>query len=320
MTKLLVLTNSVDGTCDVLVEIFKKYNIPIFRWNIDLWQHYEIVNSYKECLISDPTGRVVDLDDPELFLVWRKPFADQMGFEGLNIEPDDISMAQTQIVKWMQSVVAVMLYGGRVRLIEPYADQRLPKLFQLQHATKFFDVPKYSFSIKSNPDFFGSLTITKPLGNPSIGKKNIFYTKLVNESDLLRPYPWLIQEALVDGVDITCVYINGKCFFYQCDFQRGETSIDWRVEINLEGQSKWHLIDSKRCEEWANGVMAYMQTMRLYYGRLDFILIKNKLYFLECNSNGQFGWLDSPDNKKLHYEFADAVINKTTSINLYCNI
>jgi len=320
MTQILILTNSADGTCDVLAGLFKSRNLSFFRWNIDLWQHYEISFSERSITIADPTGRVVDISNPELFLLWRKPFAEQMSFDGQPFGVDDQSMARAQIVKWMQSVVATMLFENRVRLVEPYADQRLPKLFQLQHAVDFFAVPKSLFSINKNPDSFGPSMVTKPLGNPSVGEKSIFYTRLVDGRDLLRPYPWFVQEALVGGSDITCVYINGNCYFYECDYKRGEESIDWRVEINTQHQSKWRLIDASRCDEWADSVRGYMLRMGLHYGRLDFIFHGERLFFLECNSNGQFGWLDSADEMKLHNEFVDAVINPDTTINFYKNI
>ena len=317
MTQLLILTNSSDGTCDILLELFKSRNVPFFRWNIDLWQHYEIIYSERSISIADPVGRVVDISNPDLYLLWRKPFTEQMNFDRLPISADDQSIARIQIIKWMQSVVATMLFENRVRLVEPYADQRLPKLFQLQHAVNFFSVPQSLFSVQENSNAFGASIITKPLGNPSVGEENIFYTRLVNGYDLLRPYPWFVQEALVGGVDITCVFINGNCHFYQCDYHRDEGSIDWRVEINTKNQSKWHFIDTSLSQKWADCVRGYMLLIGLHYGRLDFIFHNERLYFLECNSNGQFGWLDAADDMKLHNEFVNAVINPSTSINFY---
>jgi len=317
MTELLIFTNSADGTSDILVDLFKKRNLPLFRWNIDLWQHYEILMSERDTLISDPLGRSISISNPNLFLLWRKPFVEQMNFDHSSLGNDDEDMARIQIAKWMQSIVALMNTENRIRLIEPYADQRLPKLFQLQVAVEYFLVPKSLFSLQAGATSFGPSMITKPLGNPSIGKESIFYTRLVNGLDLYRPYPWFVQEALVGGVDITCVFINGKSHFFKCDYLRDKKSIDWRVEINTEQQSKWHPISSKDCKDWGRRVKAYMLRLGLHYGRLDFIHFEDKLFFLECNTNGQFGWLDSADNMTLHNEFADAVIDSGTSTNLF---
>jgi hypothetical protein len=90
------------------------------------------------------------------------------------------------MTQWLRAAVARMMYHGRVRLIEPYADQRL-KLLQLQEARHFFRVPQSLFNTHVGPEGFGPEVITKPLGNPQIGQENIFYTRRVNSGDLFRP-------------------------------------------------------------------------------------------------------------------------------------
>jgi hypothetical protein len=72
------------------------------------------------------------LDDPELILLWRKPFVEQMDFDEDSVAMADQEAARGQMTQWLRSVVAGMMHRERVRLIEPYADQRLPKLFQLK--------------------------------------------------------------------------------------------------------------------------------------------------------------------------------------------
>jgi len=57
-----------------------------------------------------------------------------------------------------------------------------------------------------------------------------------------------------------------------------------------------------------------MQCLGLHYGRLDFILHDDILYFLECNSNGQFGWLDDKNTMALHREFLAAACDPRTTV------
>jgi hypothetical protein len=156
--------------------------------------------------------------------------------------------------------------------------------------------------------------ITKPLGNPQIGEENIFYTHRVSSGDLFRPYPWFVQEALIGGRDITCVYIHGRSYFYECEFARHADAIDWRTEINTPQQSAWHLIEAAITDAWSHSVIEYMRRCKLHYGRLDFILHGDTLFFLECNSNGQFGWLDCADSLYLHHAFLDAALDPATMI------
>ena len=48
--EILILTNSFDGTADIISQILTKKKIKFLRWNIDLWDNYEIIfnqNSFK---------------------------------------------------------------------------------------------------------------------------------------------------------------------------------------------------------------------------------------------------------------------------------
>lgn len=314
LEKLLILTNSADGTCDSLVYLLKQRNLLFFRWNIDLWQNYEISVTPTSFTLTDPTGRKINLGDRNLFLLWRKPFINLMNFDELSVAVEDQNLARDQVRQWLHSVVARMMRDGRVRLVEPYADQRLPKLFQLHEAKHFFYVPQSLFSIDEKPKMFGPMMITKPLGDPSVGDGNIFYTNFINGDDLSRPYPWFVQEALVGGSDITCVYINGRSHFFECDFARSEIAIDWRTEINTESQSSWHPLLSDKIGSWSHDVSSFMTHLGLHYGRLDFILQGDRLFFLECNSNGQFGWLDETGSLPIHSEFLDAALDSRTQV------
>jgi hypothetical protein len=311
---LLIPTNSVDGTCDGLMQIARETGLPVFRWNIDLWQHYETSFDGKHFYLSDPTGRKIDATADEVFLLWRKPFTDLMNFDGLPLVAADQAQAKAQVGQWLQALVALMKPQRRVRLVEPYADRRLPKLYQLWQAREFFAVPPSHFSMREMPTAFGPEMITKPLGDPSVGEQNIFYTRRVDGTQLFRPYPWFMQQALIGGQDITCAYIAGRSHFYVCDYPRDADAMDWRVEINTEQQSGWRALEHPRRAEWEAAVHGYMQRTGLHYGRLDFILRDDTLYFLECNSNGQFGWLDDMETLALHREFLAAACNPATVV------
>ena len=51
-----------------------------------------------------------------------------------------------------------------------------------------------------------------------------------------------------------------------------------------------------------------MREFGLNYGRLDFIEENDIFYFLECNANGQFGWLDDKKTLYLHKKFVEAFL------------
>ena len=155
-------------------------------------------------------------------------------------------------------------------------------------------------------------SVTKALNNSGVGDK-VLYTTKVNQDELTRPYPWFIQEALINGRDVTCVYIKGEVFFYYCEYKRGSKNIDWRTEINKDNQSKWLPLINKNLKQLKKKVCELMNEFELNYGRLDFIEQQDNFYFLEVNPNGQFGWLDfiKNDNKFiLHNKFTDAFLEE----------
>ena len=190
--------------------------------------------------------------------------------------------------------------------IDPIEEIKLPKLKQLKIAKKYFKILPYEFSIiKSHlniPD-----AIIKSLGISEVGKK-VLYTTKVNQKNVMRPYPWFFQKMINKGKDITAVYIDGEVFFYYCEFKRGSDSIDWRVEINQKDQSKWFLLEHKSLNELKEKTRSLMKEFDLRYGRLDFIEENDIFYFLECNPNGQFGWLDDTKTFYLHNKFVEAFL------------
>lgn len=311
---LAILSSSTDATSDVLVELARECGQDIIRWNVDLWRHYDLSFDGHKFLVSDPVGRTADLAACETILLWRKPFLDQMGFEGLDLRADDESQARSQVREWLHAIVSLAGSEGRLRLVDPHGDRRVPKLFQLQVAHSFFSVPRSHFGISGTQSGLGPNTITKPLGDPSVSDGQIFFTQRVDAMDLFRPFPWFVQDALIGGRDVTCVYILGNCHFYVCEFARNEDAVDWRVEINTQQQSRWQPLQHAHLTRWAEATDGFMRRINLRYGRLDFILQDDDLVFLECNSNGQFGWLDDTKSLSLHREFFSAALRARSAV------
>lgn len=308
------MTNSIDGTADALCGLLNEEGTPAFRWNVDLWQHYEIQSTQDRFQVVDPLGRKADLLSETCFLIWRKPFTAQMTFDPRQDGQINDDFARSEMQQALSGIAHWLRMSGRVRLVEPFADRRLPKLLQLRIAPNYFSVPQYDFSILGFSLTIPQPTIAKPLGNPSVGEQAIFYTTAVEPPVLGRPFPWFVQSMIPEGKDVTCVFIQGRCFFFKSEFARSSENLDWRIEINSSSQSKWSVLEHKLLEHWSTQVVAFMNEVGLKFGRLDFILKDEVLWFLECNSNGQFGWLDDPQSLYLHRYFLKAAENPHSRI------
>lgn len=69
---LLILTNSIDGTADILSHLCAERDQPVFRFNIDLWLDYRFAWTPPGFAISDPSGRTLESHDLTACL-WRRP-------------------------------------------------------------------------------------------------------------------------------------------------------------------------------------------------------------------------------------------------------
>lgn len=310
---LLIITNSVDITSDILCTICEEHQISVFRWNIDLWDKYQVNFTSTHKTISDPCGFCVDLSDESLVMLWRKPHLDLFDAAGYSISKESKKYARTQVREWLNFIVEWLRRTKRLKLIDPMGDTKVPKLLQLEIASKYFSIPAYEFFTHRSTVAEIRESIAKSLGDPSVGEK-ILYTTRVEKENLITPFPWFTQEKVSGGKDVTCVYINGQSWFYTCEFKRGGNAIDWRVEINTPGQSEWNRTFHSDTAEWGSSVKLFMEEVGLLYGRLDFILLNDDLIFLECNTNGQFGWLDKEPTRPLHREFLWQTLASDTAI------
>lgn len=61
----------------------------------------------------------------------------------------------------------------------------------------------------------------------------------------------------------------------------------------------------------SNGILAYMKRFDLLYGAFDFAVTDDHWYFLECNANGQFGWLEAETGLPVTAAMADLLAGVT---------
>jgi hypothetical protein len=301
-TKVLILSNRLDSSASALVEQFESFGVLACRWNSDMWQEYEIRVDSTSFEISDRRTWQIDLVKDDVRLAWRKPFLDQIQHPN----PDLVRFTRTQMGAVLRSIISVA-QSKHSLLVEPYADERLPKLKQLQQAQAYFQVPEYEFSIQANA-VWDEPVITKALRDSIIGNGLSLDTTPVDSKRLERPFPWFLQRQVIGGKDITVVFIDGNIHWFICDYARTINDTDWRVEINSDSPSAWRPANTLFSDRYDSKVASLMNDFGLRFGRLDFLVGDDgALHFLECNPNGEFGWLDEP-SLSLHREYAEAVL------------
>lgn len=307
---LLLLSNSIDGTADVIVGLCAERGQPVFRFNIDLWARYLFAWTDDGFAFRDPVGRTLESAAISACL-WRRPsLRDTPEWQGGS--PDDRAATEAELHTLVREVADWARARGLLRLIEPAGPRRVGRLAQMRVAREFFAVPEWGagWGLRWPP----GRRMVKRLATEGVGAlgDRFIYVQSV-EADRLSPnWPWLVQEVATGSRDATVLYVQGRCFGFEMEATRTQLGVeDWRIR-NDAYKDKWRLWDLP--PGLAQRIGGYMQRLGLHFGRLDFIVGDDEMWFLEVNPNGQFGWLDDPDGWPLHRAVLDAVLDPASTI------
>lgn len=136
-------------------------------------------------------------------------------------------------------------------------------------------------------------------------------TMRVTEEDLngatieeIRCCPHFLQKKIGKAFELRVVYVDGAIFAFKIDSQKYKTTeVDWRYGIGALEYTPFEL-DT----DVSYRISCFMKAMGLFSGSLDLIVDKEGQYwFLECNQQGAWGWLDELANGVIRRAFAAAL-------------
>ncbi len=113
----------------------------------------------------------------------------------------------------------------------------------------------------------------------------------------------LFQEWIPKCYDARVTVVGQRLFGVAIHATSPEAYVDWRTDY-----------DSLRYEPISlpvhvhNGILAYMKCFGLLYGAFGFAITDDHWYFLECNANGQFGWLEAETGLPITAAMADLLV------------
>jgi hypothetical protein len=307
---LLLLTNSIDGTADILVHLCAERRQPVFRFNIDLWLDYRFAWTPSGFAIRDPSERTVRSEDVSA-CVWRRPsLQDTPAWRGGTAEDRTATEAELHAV--IREIAEWARARGYLRLIEPSAPRRVGRLAQMRLARQFFSVPDWSVGWGFR--WPAGKRMVKRFVPEALGhdRDRHIFVRSVDAERLSPDFPWLTQEIGQGARDSTVLFVNGSCFGFEMRLTRAELGVeDWRTLANS---------DREHWRPWAlpaqvqESITAYMQRLGLRFGRLDFLIGEGVTTFLEVNPNGQFGWLDQPGEWPLHCAVLEAALDPASAV------
>jgi hypothetical protein len=307
---LLLLSNSIDGSADLLVALCAERGVPVFRFNIDLWTRYRFAWTADGFAFHDPAERSVRSEEISACL-WRRPsLRDTPAWEGGS--PEDRAATEAELHTIVRELGDWARARGLLRLIEPSGPRRVGRLAQMRVARDFFTVPDWAvgWGVRWPP----GRRMVKRLTTEAVGASRDLqiYVQSVASERLSPDWPWLLQEIAPGDRDATVVYVDGRCFGFKMEATRTELGVeDWRIRNgpNSDTWRVWPLSD-----DLVERIRRYMRRLGLKFGRLDFVVGAEGAVFLEVNPNGQFGWLDDPNGWPLHNAVLDAVLDPSARI------
>ncbi|AZA79440.1 grasp-with-spasm system ATP-grasp peptide maturase [Chryseobacterium sp. G0186] len=228
-------------------------------------------------------------------------------FEQLRYKNESINLNMNEYQHWLEDYVIKTLESKKH--INKESNSDVNKLLVLEQAQKTgLDVPDY-FLAEHTDEVILNQTIIKTIGgNPRIenilkDSSGMMYTSVIREREDDFFLITFFQEKIEKDFEIRSFYLNGKIWstaiFSQADEQ---TKIDFRKYNDKKPNRNvpYHL--PKDIEE---KIHLLMHALDLNCGSLDFIKSKNKYYFLEVNTVGQFLGASIICNYSLEKEIAD---------------
>jgi glutathione synthase/RimK-type ligase-like ATP-grasp enzyme len=324
---ILIISNEHDVHLTSVIERLEKWGFSVFRLNTEnLFSKYKTHITYKNnkivgSILNNVSGDIINIE--EIKTIWeRRPMEPMNTYSPIDEKyMDTIRVEQNSFYRQFRHSLNHCNWIGN-----PLSDLRASsKILQKRIAQEVgFNIPK---SIITN-DFDqlklfiegGKDYIVKPLKADSFqvdeDNQMVFYARKVTDSQLkslsgvgFQNAPNYIQEYIEKKYEIRLTMVGDKAFSAKIDSNSmlpGQGKEDWRegydygikfTEMNVDP-----LIVSK--------CIAFLKELELNFGCFDFVVDENeKIYFLECNPNGQWLWIEEDTGMDISGAIAEWLIN-----------
>jgi hypothetical protein len=292
---LLVLTFSEDATFDDLIPHLN--GLPFFRLNIDLWKYYKWQVTNDDYYLENKVG--LTCREEQVKAVYLRKLIFNPVYIDVPAGGSEESWQREQLIQIIYGIRDLAASQGRLALVHP--SRYCSKIHQMRLAKNWFPVPDWSVFHGVPPSVTGSSVVVKTFAPVPVGQGAHVTVKEAPVERLSQEYAWFVQKNMLRAShDVTSVYVNGQIFSYELDRSCLE-GVDCRLENH-----PWSACKISKDE--GNGIHSMMKSLNLSFGRFDFLRIDGRLWFLEINPNGQWGWLDPHGTNGLYRAVANEII------------
>jgi hypothetical protein len=277
---LLLITGSLDGTSDLIVE---ELGEKVFRFNYDLFNDYYLEFSPNFWEIKNPAGLTIN-SNTVASVFWWKAFSYYL--------TDQEAFIAEEVKYIFREIYHHCRLRGLSRGVPHDFHNHMGKMNILSIASRYFATPQTlaTFSL-AGVDKLGSLPVVAKSFTSGLTTTNkALFTTAVETNALHPDFPWYLQEKIESPADVT-IFICGQDLFA---FERTRTDLkglDWRAEQTFDVDAEeWKPITLSHDE--CKNAWALCKDLSVDWGRMDLMRRDNELVFLEYNANGQWVFLD----------------------------
>ncbi len=313
MKDILIVTNSADPHADAVISRFVETN-RILRLNTEgILSDWDFDFDGSECFISDPLGGKINTKD--IAAVWyrrpEKPVVQESMHEDLaHVKIDE---AWHGLYHVLHSVSDSSWMG------HPLRDKRASsRVAQLQIAKSIgFNIPPTCISRKAQEirTFAGAFddVVVKPLGNKGITSEALwipYFSERISSSILLEESDAILgstfnylQAYIPKRREWRITVVGREVFPCTLDTQNASgAESDWRRVSHDVIKHQAGILP----KGMASKLFLFMDHFDLPFGAFDFIETdQGDFYFLECNANGQWLWIEEHTGMPIAQSIAD---------------
>ena len=123
--------------------------------------------------------------------------------------------------------------------------------------------------------------------------------------------PHFFQRKISKSYELRVVAVGKSQFAFRIDSQNSAlTRLDWRNGIQM-----LRFVPVEIEETISSKIRCFMERLNLFTGSFDLIIDRhNQCWFLECNQDGQWSWLDSEVDGRIAASYAGALANHLSSL------
>jgi len=315
---ILILSNKWDLTVDFVVAELRARGCDFIRINTeDLASGQATICLPNLRILASKHGEVHDLTHT-VNVIWNrrpgKPFDDIP--RSARPSPATQSFVNDQWFSWLE---ALQLIPNVTWINHPQANDAMEnKARQLWIASKIgFQIPETV--ITNDPEEarqlakkHGDRLVAKAFYSPLIEEpaEDFFvFTNEITAADLtseeeIKISPSIFQQCLSPKVDYRVTVLGETVFPVRVECQNQKSShLDWRTE-----KSEIRFTACSLLPEVEDLCRRYVKDSGLIFGAMDLVEHNGNFFFLEINPNGEWGWLQKPNNIPIAEALCDLMI------------